>query len=70
MSINGKRDDFSKKDFLAVAGQFGIRGAGAIMEQVAKAVAAWAALAVDQEVPKELRSAVQKSLRLGMVTKK
>lgn len=70
MSINGKRDDFSRKDLLAVADQFGIRNAAIIMEQVAKAVASWAALAAEQEMPKELRSAVQKSLRLGMVTKK
>jgi len=69
MSINGKRDDFNKKDLLAVADQFGIRNAGAIMEQAATALSAWPRLAAMEEVPKELLSSVQKSLRLGLVTK-
>ncbi len=70
MSINGKRDDFSRKDLLAVADQFGIRNAGAILEQAATAVTEWPRLAAEEEVPKELLSTVQKSLRLGLVTKK
>ncbi|MDP2991127.1 MAG: type II toxin-antitoxin system HipA family toxin [Kiritimatiellota bacterium] len=69
MSINGKRDDFSKKDLLAVAGQFGIRNAVAIMEQAAEAVAAWPRLADEEEVPHELRAAVQNSLRLNIMMK-
>ena len=69
MSINGKRDAFSKKDLLAVAGQFGIRNAVAIMEQAAEAVAAWPRLANEEEVPHELRAAVQNSLRLNIMTK-
>lgn len=70
MSINGKRDDFSRKDLLAVADQFGIRNAGATMEQVATAVAEWPRLADENAVPKKLLSTVQKSLRLGLVTNK
>ena len=69
MSINGKRDDFSKKDLLAVAGQFGIRNAVAIMEQTAEVVAAWPRLADEEEVPHELRAAVQKSFRLKIMMK-
>jgi serine/threonine-protein kinase HipA len=67
MSINNKRDGFSKKDLLAVAGQFGIKNAGTLMEQAAEAVAAWPRLAAEEEVPQELRSAVQKSLRLDII---
>jgi len=67
MSINGKRDDFSKKDLLAVAGQFGIRNAAANMDQAAEAVAAWPRLAAEEEVPRELRAAIQKSLRLKIM---
>jgi serine/threonine-protein kinase HipA len=70
MSINGKRDDFSGKDLLAVANQFGIRSAAAIMAQAADAVAAWPRLAIEEEVPKELRAAVQKSLRLDIMKSK
>ena len=69
MSINGKRDAFSKKDLLAVAGQFGIRNAVAIMEQAAEAVAAWPRLANEEEVPHELRAAVQNSFRLNIMMK-
>ena len=69
MSINGKRDAFGKKDLLAVAGQFGIRNAAAIMAQAAEAVAAWPRLANEEEVPPELRAAVQNSHRLKMMMK-
>ncbi|MCJ7523693.1 MAG: type II toxin-antitoxin system HipA family toxin [Candidatus Aminicenantes bacterium] len=70
MSVNGKRDGFSKKDLLAVAGQFGIRNATAIMEQAAEAVAAWPRLASAEEVPPELSEAVRKSLRLDIIKSK
>jgi serine/threonine-protein kinase HipA len=69
MSINGKRDAFGKKDLLAVAGQFGIRNAAAIMAQAAEAVAAWPRLANEEEVPPELRAAVQNSFRLNIMMK-
>ena len=69
MSINGKRDAFGKKDLLAVAGQFGIRNASAIMAQAAEAVAAWPRLANEEEVPPELRAAVQNSFRLNIMMK-
>jgi len=67
MSINGKRDDFTKKDLLAVAGQFGIRNASAIMERAAEAVAEWPRLADEEEVLRELRAAVQSSHRLKIL---
>jgi serine/threonine-protein kinase HipA len=70
MSINGRRDGFSKKDLLAVAGQFSIRSADAIMERVAEAVAAWPRLAIKEEVPRKLRAAVQNSLRLDIMNSK
>jgi serine/threonine-protein kinase HipA len=70
MSVNGKRDEFSKNDLLAVAGQFGIRNAAVIMEQVAEAVAAWPRLAAEEEVPSELLKAVKKTLRLDIMKNK
>ena len=69
MSINGKRDAFRKRDLLAVAGQFGIRNAGGIMERAAEAIAAWPRLADEEEVPPELRAAVQNSFRLNIMMK-
>jgi serine/threonine-protein kinase HipA len=70
MSINGRRDGFSKKDLLAVAGQFSIRSADAILERVAEAVAAWPRLAIEEEVPRKLRAEVQNSLRLDIMKSK
>lgn len=32
--LPGKRDDFNKKDLLAVAGQFGIRNAAALAKSI------------------------------------
>jgi len=69
MSINGKRDAFRKRDLLAVAGQFGIRNAGGIMERAAEAIAAWPRLADEEEVPHELRAVIQNSLRLNIMMK-
>ena len=70
MSINGKRDNFNRKDLLAVAGQFGIRHAGAIIERVAEAVSSWQRLAAEEEVPLALSASVRKSLRLKLMTNK
>jgi serine/threonine-protein kinase HipA len=70
MSINGKRDNFNRKDLLAVAGQYGIRNAGAIMERVAEAVSSWQRLAAEEEVPQALSASVRKSLRLKLMANK
>jgi len=67
MSLNGKRDGFEKEDLLAVARQFGIRNAAAIVERTADALAAWPRLAAEEEVPEDLRKAVEKSLRLDLM---
>ncbi|MBN2562803.1 MAG: type II toxin-antitoxin system HipA family toxin [Phycisphaerae bacterium] len=45
MTINGKRDGFERADLLAVAEQFGIKGASGILAEVADAVARWPVLA-------------------------
>ena len=63
MSINGKRDDFTRGDLQNVADQFGIRNAHLILEQVADAVSEWPRLAARAEVPDELRSTVLASFR-------
>jgi serine/threonine-protein kinase HipA len=45
MTVNGKRDRFERADLLAVAEQFGIKGAFDILAEVADAVARWPAFA-------------------------
>ena len=41
MTVNGKRDDLTKDDLLAVARQYGIKSAAAILDQVCETVSRW-----------------------------
>lgn len=45
MSVNGKRDGFSREDLMTPARLFGLRNASDILEKVADAVARWPAFA-------------------------
>lgn len=66
MSVNGKRRDFTRADFDAVARKAGIslQAAREILEQVVTSVSRWASLARKHEVPKSLAKRVQGDLRL------
>jgi serine/threonine-protein kinase HipA len=63
MSINGKRDDFSRADLLQVARAFGIRDAAAIIEQVAESVARWPSFSADAAVPRGLAERIGRTHR-------
>ena len=65
MSVNGKRDHFTRADLLAVAEQYGIKGATGMIEQVAAAVANWPEFAVEAGVAAELKQAIAKTHRLA-----
>jgi serine/threonine-protein kinase HipA len=54
MTVNGKRDGFTREDLLAVAALFGIRRAGEVIEEVADAVARWPHIAGECGVRKPL----------------
>jgi serine/threonine-protein kinase HipA len=45
MTVNGKRDNFTRADLLEPARQFGIKNAKAVIEQVSEAVSRWTMVA-------------------------
>lgn len=58
MTVNGKRDGFKRADLLAVAEQFGIKGAVGLLNQVADTVARWPSFAREAGVPTTLRKRI------------
>jgi serine/threonine-protein kinase HipA len=69
MSINGKRDEFSMSDFLAVAELYDLSGAKDIVAAVGGAVARWKEFAGEAGVPSDLLNAIKKTHRLRLVMK-
>jgi serine/threonine-protein kinase HipA len=66
MSLNGKRDHFTRQDILSVAEQFGIKGASDILAQVVEAVARWPQVADEAGVPAELKKQIARTHRLRL----
>ena len=66
MSVNGKRDHFTKSDILAVAKQFGIKGAAEILARVIDTVARWQEFADEARVPGELRKQIAQTHRVRL----
>lgn len=69
MTINGKRDGFSREDFLAfssISPLFKPAKVKSILEEVTEAVSGWRALAAEHEVPGGLIDEVEKNLRLNL----
>ena len=64
MSINGKRDNFTRADILSVAKQFGIRGVKEILSQVLDAVARWSYFASEAGVPDAIIKQIAMTHRL------
>ncbi len=50
MTINGKRDRFTRSDLLAVADTYGVKGAATIIDEVTEAVSTWPSVAKDHGV--------------------
>jgi serine/threonine-protein kinase HipA len=67
MTINGKRDDFTREDLVAAARVAGIKRSADIVEQVGAAVSQWSQLAAEAKVPAELHDAIARSHRLHLV---
>jgi serine/threonine-protein kinase HipA len=67
MTINGRRDGFSRNDLTAVAEQFGIKRSADVIEQVGAAVQAWSAFAADAGVPAALHDSIARSHRLSLL---
>jgi len=51
MTINGKRDGFTRADLREPARQFGVKKAGTILRSVTETVRTWPSLAADNGVP-------------------
>jgi serine/threonine-protein kinase HipA len=66
MSVNGKRDLFTKRDVLTVAEQFGIKSATEILAQVIDTVARWPEFADEAGVPAELKKEIANTHRLEL----
>ena len=67
MSINGKRDNFSRNDLLDIADAFGIKDAAAIVEKTVEAISRWSAFAAEAKVDPETSKVVGRSHRLDIV---
>ncbi|ORM64940.1 toxin HipA [Pantoea rodasii] len=69
MTLNGKREDFTRNDFYAlekISPLFSKRNLDRIIEETVEAVAQWSLLARDQEVPNSLIAEVSNNLRLSL----
>lgn len=65
MTINGKRDEFTRKDLFAVSEQYGIRGAKELVEEVIAAVSKWMQFAKLAGVSPGIKSYIAKTHRLN-----
>jgi serine/threonine-protein kinase HipA len=66
MTLNGKRDGFTRADLLEVARQFGIKNAQKILDQVTGAVAKWTAVAEKNGVSDAMISKIASTHRLDL----
>ncbi|MGO9244422.1 MAG: type II toxin-antitoxin system HipA family toxin, partial [Verrucomicrobiia bacterium] len=66
MTINGKREEFTRADLLTIPEQHGIKDAVALLEQVADAVAGWSRFAEEAGVENDQQRAISKTHRLAL----
>jgi serine/threonine-protein kinase HipA len=62
LSVNGKRTNITRADFLEVAKQMNIKKAGSIIDQVNDAVQSWSRYAKETNVNPTLKKAISKTL--------
>jgi serine/threonine-protein kinase HipA len=62
LSINGKRKDITREDFLSVAKNMNIKKAGNIILQINEVVKNWQSYAEETKVNPELRDAINRTL--------
>ena len=66
MSVQGKTDNFSRKDLLNVASEMGIRDGEGIFDQVIEVVSNWRRYAKDAGVSRSLANAISNAHRLDL----
>ncbi len=65
MSLNGKRDDFTKEDLLGLGGAFGIKRDGKdVIDEVTEAMSSWEDYAKEAKVPSDNIDSIQREFRL------
>ena len=67
LSLNGKQNDFTRKDLLTVGEKMGIRRSGEIIEEVADAVSRWHIFAKDCGVRESHMAEIEKNLLYGTI---
>ncbi|MBU6401850.1 MAG: HipA domain-containing protein [Verrucomicrobia bacterium] len=70
MSVNGKRDEFTRDDLSTVAQQFGIKDANDLIEQVASAVADWPRHAKEAAVSAAHQKEIARTHRLALAMRR
>ncbi len=70
MSLNGKRDDFTRADLLAVAQPYRLKDADDLIEQVVAAVADWPRFAKAAGVKNDQQRTIAKTHRLTLAGKR
>ena len=66
MTINGKRDGFTRADLVAVADRFGVGGADDIVGEITETVSRWADYAEKAGVAEEYATRIEETLRLDL----
>ena len=66
MSINGKWDDITRNDLLAVAENVNIRRANDSINKVIEAVSKWPSLAMEYGIPKDTVNKINKTLMISI----
>ena len=66
MTINGKRDGFTRADLVAVADRFGLGGADDIVGEITETVSRWADYAEKAGVAEEYATRIEETLRLDL----
>jgi serine/threonine-protein kinase HipA len=67
LSLNGKRDDFTRKDLLEVAEKSDVKNVREIIGQTIETVSQWGVYAREAEVKPDHITQIQKTLRNKMV---
>lgn len=66
MTINGKRDDFTRRDLKAVGERFGVRDPDGVLDEIVGTVSRWPEYAERAEVLKKHRDQIESTLRLDL----
>jgi len=64
MTINGKRDGFTRADLLEPAKQFGLKNASAIIKEVVESVSKWSEVAKKVNIPQDVATQIAATHRL------